>query len=129
MTDQIISQTKEIRQEISTILTKEAHNFMDMCNQLNEELTKSCRYSNQTCQQAKQQERSVRIPAPVNRRTSPTPVVPKSTTVKDVPPKVDQYIFQRKTLTEMGFTDAARIEELLQQTRGDIHECVNALFQ
>jgi len=144
VTDQMLTQTKEIRQEISTVITKEANNFVEMCNGLNEELTKTCRYSTPTRQQNTRPVRvtsvpinkpvPVQVPAPAPATVqvpvpapAPVPVVVPQVPVPVPVPVLDEYAWERTSLRQMGFSDDARINDLLKKYRGDLNECLNAL--
>jgi hypothetical protein len=151
VTDQVLTQTKDIRQEISTVITKEANSFVEMCNALNEELTKTCRYSNPPRQQQNQNQRAQAKPAPratSNIKPNPTQSVPApvvQSVVKPEPipvpvpvvaapvsaPVVDEseYSYEKTVLRQMGFTDEVKNSELLKKYRGDLNECLNTLCQ
>jgi len=155
VTDQVFEQTKDFRQEFSAVITKEANNLVEMCNALNEEISKTCRYSTpprqnqQNARPQQQQQLQRKSVSPQNKPTqtqsipvvpAPVPVVPAPAPAPKPEPVVqpsapqeptdyDEYAFERSVLRQMGFIDDTKNAEVLKRYRGDLNECLNSLCQ
>eukprot|EP01103_Thecamoeba_quadrilineata_P005725 TRINITY_DN15493_c0_g1_i1.p1 TRINITY_DN15493_c0_g1~~TRINITY_DN15493_c0_g1_i1.p1 ORF type:complete len:360 (+),score=80.71 TRINITY_DN15493_c0_g1_i1:126-1205(+) len=128
--DEVFEQTKEIRQEISSVITKETNNFVGMCSKLNEELSKTCRYSSQPKQQNPRPQPSKPVSVPKYTELPKPRVVPEPVPAPaPVPvPTPIEYAWELDVLHQMGFVDDIKNAALLKQFRGDLNECLNSLF-
>lgn len=144
VTEQFISQTREINKEIGTVIKNEANNLFELCSNLNDEFTKS--YCSPIVPQTKpkppQLVKAVNFqippvnvqPAPVNKiqtkvNVQPNVKIPKVENPLPSPPPqpVYEYAQQLKQLQDMGFTNEARNRALLAQYKGDLYLCLNTL--
>jgi len=143
VTEQLISQTREINKEIATVIKNEANNLFELCSNLNDEFTKT--YCSPITQSKPRPQRVVKVvnfqippgnAEPVNSQ----PKVNVQPKVNTSPPKIEnplpsqptqpvyEYAQQLKSLAEMGFTNQVRNRSLLAQFKGDINLCVNDLI-
>jgi len=124
MSDQFISQSKEINQELKNVINNEANNLYALYSNLNDEITKSC------CNQ-RQQPNPPFVP-PVSKPVPvPAPKVSPQVINRQAPPPqqpVFEYVQELKLLNEMGFNNETRNRSLLTQFKGDVNQCINALI-
>jgi len=98
VTDQLISQTKEFNKEFRTVIKNEADNVYALCSNLNNEISKTL-----------------------------SPIKSNDPRTENSQP-VFEYAQQLKSITDMGFTNEARIRSLLLQFKGDVNQCIHSLI-